>query len=147
LQQPYALRTFRQQNAGPARARNRGVQEAVGEIVLFLDDDVWPDPCLIAEHLRCHTEDREPSVVMGPLASLPHYEQPWVAWEQAKLEAQYRAMLEGVYAPTFRQFWTGNASVGRAHLLAEGGFNHEFPRGEDVELGVRLHKRGLQFRF
>jgi hypothetical protein len=56
-------------------------------------------------------------------------------------------MLEGLYEPTYRQFWTGNASVDRASLLAEGGFNHDFPRGEDVELGVRLHKRGLQFRF
>jgi glycosyltransferase involved in cell wall biosynthesis len=144
---PYTLRVFHQPNAGPARARNRGVQEAQGGIVLFLDDDVMPEPCLIAEHLRLHDASDAPLVVMGPLASLPHYDQPWVAWEQAKIEGQYRAMLDGVYAPTFRQFWTGNASLGRVHLLAVGGFNQEYPRGEDVELGARLHQRGLQFRF
>jgi glycosyltransferase involved in cell wall biosynthesis len=147
LHTDYALRSFFQPNAGPARARNRGVQEARGELVLFLDDDVMPEPCLIAEHLGSHGQEAASLVVMGPLASLPHYDQPWVSWEQAKIEAQYRAMLDGVYAPTFRQFWTGNASLERAHLLEVGGFNHEFPRGEDVELGARLHKRGLQFRF
>ena len=143
----YNLRSFFQPNAGPAQARNRGVQEARGEIVLFLDDDVMPEPSLIAEHLRSHDLEAAPLVVIGPLASLPHYDQPWVAWEQAKIEAQYHAMLTGVYEPTFRQFWTGNASVGRAHLLAVGGFNQKFPRGEDVELGARLHQHGLQFRF
>ena len=84
---------------------------------------------------------------MGPLSSLPSYAQPWVAWEQAKIEAHYDAMNRGVYAPTYRQFWTGNASLAREHLLATGGFNPEFLRGEDVELGVRLHERGLGFRF
>jgi len=142
----YAVTVAVQQNGGPSRARNRGVQEARGEIILFLDDDVEPTPELVAEHLKMHDAERD-VVVMGPLASLDHYAQPWVAWEQEKLEAQYAAMLRGDYAPTFRQFWTGNASVARAHLLAAGGFNTTYARAEDIELGRRLHERGLGFRF
>jgi glycosyltransferase involved in cell wall biosynthesis len=142
----YAVTVATQQNGGPSRARNRGMQEARGELVLFLDDDVEPTAGLLAEHLRMH--EAEPNVVvMGPLASLDHYAQPWVAWEQEKLEAQYAAMLRGDYAPTFRQFWTGNASVAREHLLAAGGFNTSYARAEDIELGRRLHERGLGFRF
>lgn len=141
----YTLRHLRQDNAGPAKARNRGVAEAHGELILFIDDDVEPTPDLIAEHLATHAE---PDVVaLGPLASLDHYAQPWVAWEQAKLEAQYAAMLRGDYEPTFRQFWTGNASVAKRHILAAGGFDPTFLRAEDVELGRRLHERGLKFRF
>ena len=142
----YAVKVVSQKNGGPSRARNRGVEEASGELVLFIDDDVEPTPALLEEHLKMH--DAEPNVVvMGPLASLDHYAQPWVKWEQEKLEAQYAAMLRGDYAPTFRQFWTGNASVARAQLLAAGGFNTEYTRAEDIELGRRLHERGLGFRF
>ena len=62
----YALRHLRQDNAGPAKARNRGVSEARGELILFIDDDVEPTPELVAEHLATHAE---PDVVaLGPLA-------------------------------------------------------------------------------
>lgn len=142
----YAVNAVTQTNGGPSRARNRGIQEARGTLVLFLDDDVEPTPELLAEHLKSH--EREPNVVvMGPMASLEHYAQPWVKWEQEKLEAQYSAMERGDWAPTFRQFWTGNASVAREHLLAAGGFNPTYSRAEDIELGRRLHERGLGFRF
>lgn len=142
----YVLRSLRLSNGGPARARNAGVEAAEGEIVLFIDDDVVPGPELVAEHLRLHDAEAD-LVVIGPLGSLPRYAQPWVAWEQAKVEEQYRSMERGEWAASFRQFWTGNASVAREHVVAAGGFDVTLLRGEDVELGARLQERGLQFRF
>jgi len=142
----YHVTVVCQKNSGPAKARNTGIEAARGKLLLFIDDDVEPTPNLVAEHLKCHESDPN-LVVIGPLASLEHYRQPWVAWEQAKVEAQYAAMLRGDYAPTFRQFWTGNASVGRQHVLDAGGFDPAFLRAEDIELGRRLHERGLRFVF
>ncbi|MBU6435334.1 MAG: glycosyltransferase family 2 protein, partial [Nitrospirae bacterium] len=38
------LKLLRQENAGPATARNRGAFEAAGEFLLFTDDDCAPAP-------------------------------------------------------------------------------------------------------
>jgi GT2 family glycosyltransferase len=143
---PFALRAIQQANRGPAAARNAGVRAAEGRIVLFLDDDLVPGSDLVAEHLRLHGAEQCIAVI-GPLRSLPHYAQPWVAWQQAKVEAQYAAMLRGDWEPSFRQFWTANASVGRELVLEVGGFDPAFLRDEDLELGARLSLRGVTFRF
>ncbi|HZX95199.1 MAG TPA: glycosyltransferase [Myxococcales bacterium] len=143
---PFAFRAVSQANAGPAAARNRGLREARGELLLFLDDDVVPGPALIEEHLRSHRQETGIAVI-GPLLSLPRYRQPWVAWEQDKLEKQYAAMLRGDWKPSFRQFWTGNASVARGLVVEAGGFDTSLTRAEDIELAARLALRGLRFRF
>jgi GT2 family glycosyltransferase len=72
---------------------------------------------------------------------------PWVRWEQTMLTKQYDAMRAGKFEPSARQFYTGNTSLARKHLLASGGFDENFRRAEDVELAYRLEQRGLKFVF
>jgi GT2 family glycosyltransferase len=144
----FHLRAFFQSNEGPAAARNLGVSQAVGEIVLFVDDDVFPLPALVEEHLSFHAVYGDMAVVIGPMLAPPDFElSPWVRWEADKLAEQYQAMSANRWAPTARQFYTGNTSIARHHLVESGGFNPAFRRAEDVELAYRLAERGLKFIF
>lgn len=148
LQVNYRLNILEQTpNQGPAAARNLGVQRAAGPLILFIDDDVVPEPTLIAEHLRLHAQD-ERAVVIGPLLAPPGFRlNPWTRWEELMLQKQYQAMSAGHWNPTPRQFYTGNASVRREHILAAGGFDRTFLRAEDVELAYRFEALHLKFYF
>lgn len=143
----YPLRTLRTKTAGPAAARNRGAAEAEGEYLLFIDDDVVAHPSLLAIHMASHRAEPE-AVVIGTMMPPQGERLPsWVRWEQEVLDKQYRAMLEGRWGPTPRQFYTANASLARRYFQAAGGFDPDYKRAEDVELGYRLRDLGLRFLF
>ena len=142
------LRWFPQANRGPAAARNAGIQKADGEFIVFIDDDVVPEPQLLGEHARSHHEAGQDVVVLGPLLTPEGFEMaPWVRWEQEMLMKGYRALLRGDWPASARQFYTGNASLRRTHILAAGGFDEGLRRAEDVELAYRLANNGLDFVF
>jgi GT2 family glycosyltransferase len=144
---PYTLRVIEQANAGPAAARNRGVADARTPLIIFIDDDVVPNERFIATHLAAQ-EGQEQRVAIGPL--LPPTDDRlniWGAWEERTLCRQYDDMVAGRWDATYRQFYTGNASVPKRQILAAGGFDPSFRRAEDVELALRLHEQGLHFVF
>jgi GT2 family glycosyltransferase len=145
---PFPLRWETQANQGPAAARNRGVAIARAPIVLFLDDDVIPDPALVSVHVAAHVERGPSTVIIGPMLNpVDHVMKPWVRWEQRMLYKQYDALRDGRYEPMFRQFYTGNASIRRDEVLEAGGFDTRYRRAEDLELGIRLWERGVRFVF
>src|SRR5258708_7250786 len=112
LDMPFSGRVFEQAHAGPAEARNLGVAQARGRIVLFLDDDVLPVPSLIEDHVTTHGEATD-LVVIGPMSPPRGWRRPaWIRWDEETLQQQYRALLEGQWVCTPRQFYTANASVG-----------------------------------
>src|SRR5215471_12914256 len=48
------FRVFNQPNRGQAAARNVGWKAALGELILFVDDDLMCDPTLLQEHTLAH---------------------------------------------------------------------------------------------
>lgn len=142
------LRAFSQSNGGPAAARNRGLSEATGELIVFIDDDIVAGRGLIQAHVDAHRTLGDAMVVVGPMIDPDDAVlAPWVRWEQAMLRKQYAALEAGEYEATARQFYTGNASVLRRYVVGAGGFDTAFRRAEDVELAYRLEDHGLRFAY
>jgi len=146
----YPLRRFRQDNAGPAAARNRGVREARGERILFLGDDTVPEPALLAVHARAHAEPRSfPAAVLG-YTTWPGDRRvsPFLHHiNEYGLQFGY-GLIEDPDEVPFNFFYTSNISIDR-RLLAENPFDTTFPSAawEDIELAYRLEARGLKIRY
>jgi glycosyltransferase involved in cell wall biosynthesis len=147
-QTPLQLKPIFQKNQGVAAARNAGLAQAKEDILIFVDDDVVPMPCLVGEHIHSQLGANGRRIVLGPMLTPPDFNMlPWVKWEQAMLMKQYKAMENRLWEPTARQFYTGNTSVPRKEVLDAGGFDPAFSRAEDVELAYRLASRGLTFLY
>jgi GT2 family glycosyltransferase len=134
-------------NEGPARARNLAAARGTAELIAFVDDDVDPSRGWLAAHVAAHRRSQQLATI-GPLLA-PHdwRPTPWNWWEAATLAREYRRMAAGVYAPSCRQFFTGNAMVPRAEFEAVGGFDERLRRAEDIEFALRLAERGCTFAF
>jgi GT2 family glycosyltransferase len=147
LRTPYPLRHVSQPRRGASGARNAAIAAAAGDVVLFIDDDVLPKEGMIEQHLAVHRQD-DRAAIAGRMARPPDRTLPvWLDWEAAILERHYSRLVSGRIAPSWREFFTANASVRREHALAVGGFDETFLREEDIEFAYRLSTRGLRFHF
>lgn len=147
----YAYRVERQDNAGAAAARQRGVDLARGAIVVFLDDDMHVNPDFLEKHLEKHLEngDGTDTVVLGrlrpdaKLAGMPLFERYYAR----VMASQGDELASGKRPVRGHNIYTGNVSVARALFVRAGGFDPAFRALEDEELGVRLEKAGARFAF
>jgi glycosyltransferase involved in cell wall biosynthesis len=148
---PYPFRFFSQENAGPASARNRGVCEARGEVVLFLGDDTVPEPALLAVHGDAHREKRPyPVAVLGyttwplglPVSPFLHH------INEYGLQFGYRLIRDPERVP-FNFFYTSNVSLPRRLLIEAGLFDTSFPHAawEDIEVAYRLMQQGMRMLY
>jgi len=143
------VRYMRQENAGPAAARNLGLRESTGDLILFLGDDIIATKGLLTEHVNAHRRrpgegvavvgytPLHPDVARSPLAL-------W--WEDRRF--RFDRLLRG-REPDFTYFYTCNVSVSRSILESVGGFDERFEAAayEDTELAYRLRNQGLHVCF
>lgn len=146
---PFRLRYLRQSNLGPAAARNRGIEAASGELIVFIGDDILAQPGFLRHHRQAHLDHPQPHVaVLGLTSWHPELEATPLAqwWEDWRF--RYRALLAGK-EPDFSFFYTSNISAKRDFLLDGGLFDESFPDAayEDTEFGYRLRRHGLEILF
>jgi glycosyltransferase involved in cell wall biosynthesis len=140
LAERYGVRMVRlERNGGPARARNRGAQEARGEILVFIDSDVCVHPDTLSRidaHFRDHPQT---AAVMGSYDDTP---------DDIGFISQYKNLFHHFVHQQSRTqawtFWAGCGAMRRAVFLEAGGFDEAYGRPciEDIELGNRLYASG-----
>ena len=139
----FPVRVLRQENAGPAKARNAGWRAARGELICFTDADCIPHPDWISKLMAAYDGEGRIGAVGGSydianpgsfLAECVHQE---IVSRHAGMPRKVRAL--GAY----------NLSVRRSILKEIGGFSeaYRFASGEDNDLCYEIIKRdyGLIF--
>lgn len=146
----FHLILIEQPDSGPGIARNRGAKTASAPLLLFLDDDVEPEPELIQSHLDAHKK-WPGGVILGYSPFSDELDQ----YDYANLELRdfwdsiFANQASATYRFSFRDLITANISIPIKLFEDIGGFDEKLSKltCEDTELGLRLIKQQVRFRF
>lgn len=118
------LRIERQANAGPARARNRGVAVARGRWIAFTDDDCLPEPDWLGALLR--REALTPGAMVGGTTINGLNGELFASASQLIVDLVYDHFNADPSRATF--LTSNNVLCTRERFEALGGFDVTFPR-------------------
>ncbi len=127
---------------GPGYARNRGVEAARGEVVVFVDADVVVHIDTLRRFAWAFAHDPSLGAVFGSYDDQPPA--PGVVSRYRNLLHHWHHQQNAGEAETF---WAGCGAVRRSVFHAAGKFDewhYRKPSIEDVELGHRIHAKGYR---
>ncbi|MBE9164401.1 glycosyltransferase [Tychonema sp. LEGE 06208] len=140
--QPYLdkIRYVYQENRGVAAARNRGIQEAKGEFIAFLDQDDFFEPDKLAAQIALFRSSPSLGIVNSGWRLVNEQGDaisditPWLYFPKLNLETWIVQMPVLPSAMMFSRQW----------LEIAGGFNSEFDSVDDSDLVLRLAVLGCE---
>lgn len=140
---------YRQLSAGSrAHALNAALDEATGDVVVFLADDFIAPPRFVERHRQFHLDhpEREAVGVAGALIPEQFREGPFAHWLESTGQFFGVPLDEDAKSIPENFFYVGNASVKRALIDAAGRFDEDFPYHcwDDHEYGLRLSEHGMR---
>ncbi len=122
------IKYFFQENSGVSAARNKGVELAGGDYVIFLDSDDLFLPGLISTLNSIKIENFD--LVFWEVKKLfPDHSEIWKARK-----------LERIYNNITATFLAGSVCYKKEILIKSDGYDNELKFGENYELGMRIAK-------
>jgi len=143
------VRLLRKEHGGPGVARNFGVEHTDTPLLMFLGDDMVPEPRLIERHLAAHaTHPDTADAVIGHVTWHPEIHRDrllrWLDWSGTQFDF---VNIVGNDAGWGR-FYSCNVSLKRELFTAAGAFDPAFTYYyEDLDLAWRLRERGLRLHY
>ena len=136
------IRYIRQDNSGPAQARNKGAGLSAGDVICFTDADCVPQPDWV-RILVAQFSDPSVGAVMGSYGIVNP--QSWLA-RAVYREIVFRHQQMPLYPKAFGSY---NVAIRKSVFSEVGGFNGEYPRasGEDNDLSYRILTGGYKIFF
>jgi GT2 family glycosyltransferase len=134
----FPVRLVKSENRGLSHARNLGMRAAQGEILVYVDDDAYPDPLWLRYLVQTFRSTRH-AAVGGPNICPP------TDCETAQCVSHSPGGPNHVLlSDSVAEHIPGcNMAFRRDVLLAMGGFDDRFRiAGDDVDVCWRLHDRG-----
>jgi len=150
------FRYFNIENSGPAAARNVGIKNALGRIIILIGDDILISSNFVENHLIFHSEwPQFSNACLGSIEWAKNIDMnPFLELITSKDGGQqFNFDLISNQNPEnigYRFFWSSNISLKRLFCLTHGLFNENIFKHamwEDIELGYRLENIGLIFHF
>jgi glycosyltransferase involved in cell wall biosynthesis len=138
----YPVRLIQQKNQGRAAARNRGIKDARGDILVFTDSDCELDFDFIKNIIFPIEQENEIVGVQGSYGT--KQEGLMARFAQAEIEIRYKRMAKNKYIDFIGTY---AAAYKRGVFQKYGGFDIGFPVGEDTDFSYRLHQKGHKMIF
>jgi GT2 family glycosyltransferase len=135
--------------SGQLHALAVGATLTDAEVVLLLDDDVFPTPGMIAGHARGHL-DEQGLVLVGTMpVQLPPNNADIGSLLYARDYLNHLARIATGEHEVLEWLWLGNVSIRRADCLCVGLHSERFTASyhNDRDLGYRLAEAGLKGRY
>ncbi|MFC1680727.1 glycosyltransferase [Pseudomonadota bacterium] len=139
----YPVTLIRTENRGLSAARNLGLQHATGQIVVYIDDDAYPDPDWL-KYIAHAFGNSDHAGIGGPNLSPP--DDPFVAMCVSYSPGDPKHVL---ISDELADHIPGcNMAFQRTALLEIGGFDDQFRvAGDDVDICWRLQDHGQTLGF
>jgi glycosyltransferase involved in cell wall biosynthesis len=126
------VRYFFQKNGGPAAARNKGIMEAKGDVLAFIDsDDLWTSD-KIAVQLQKMKEDPSLQMILGRIQYFRETHQ------QGEGETDMEWLQDPIVAVNF-----GNALIKRPAFEKVGLLDISLTFGEDMDWFLRAREKEI----